>query len=274
MAMNMPPHRVSHSILDIAPFGKPYNISLIELARHFDQDGAIVELSKQLKGHVETTNATHVALPPVLGIRNARENLREIQDQLDCEVFELLSFPPSVPGARFQNGLDEMFVNSGGKLMIGYQAKSALIKDTKVVKIDVDAPRRKLSITPKAVILATGSFIGGGLVGTESGITEAVFDLMTVTQGFYSAASSRPTDSANIFSISPDGHAIFGSGVSVDPEFRPVTNDGVHYAENLFCAGSILAGYNYTTEKSGLGVALVTGHIAGRNSVKRVQGAV
>lgn len=274
MAMNLPPKKVSHCMLDISPFGKPYNITSIELARYFDQEDAIAELIKQLKGHVETTGATHVALPPVLGIRNARENLQKIQDHLDCEAFELLSFPPSIPGLRLQNSLDTMFVNAGGKLMVGFQAKSAIIEDTRVVKITVDAPRRKLSITPKAVILATGSFIGGGLVGTENGVTETVFDLMTVTQGFYSASGIRPTDSANIFSISPDGHAIFGSGVSVDPEFRPVANDGIHYAENLFCAGSILAGYNYTSEKSGLGVALTTGHAVGRNSVKSIKGAV
>jgi glycerol-3-phosphate dehydrogenase subunit B len=272
LAMNTPPKKVSHCILDIMPFGKPYNISPIDLARYFDREETIAELVSQLRVYVDTVGATHVALPPVLGIINARENLRAIQDSLDVEGFELLSFPPSVPGLRLQNSLEETFLKSGGRLMLGYEANSATLENHRVVKIDVNAPRRKMSITLKSVVLATGSFIGGGLSGTENGICETVFDLMTVTQGFYSATSSRPSNSTNIFALAPDGHAIFGSGVSVDPEFRPVAKDGVHFAENLFCAGSILAGYSYSVEKSGLGVALATGYTAGQNSVSSMKG--
>jgi glycerol-3-phosphate dehydrogenase subunit B len=271
LAMDIPPKRVSHCLLDITPFGNPYNISSIELARHFDHEGSIVELINQLKEYVDTIGATHIALPPVLGIQNTRTNLNEIDDALDVEVFELLPFPPSVPGLRLQNSLEEMFVKSGGRLMIGYEAKSAITENSRVKKIEVDAPRRSLSIVPKSVVLATGSFIGGGLKGTKVGINETVFGLMTVTHGFYSASEIRPTDTANIFAISPDGHTVFGSGVSVDPEYRPVDKDGIHYAENLYCAGAILAGYNYSAEKSGLGVALATGYAAGHNCVENTQ---
>jgi glycerol-3-phosphate dehydrogenase subunit B len=272
LAMNTSPKKVSHCMLDITPFGKPYNISCIELARHFDHEESIEELINQLKGYVDTIGATHIALPPVLGLHNARDNLIELQDSLNVEVFELLSFPPSVPGLRLQNSLEEMFVKSGGRLMVGYEAKSASIDNCKVVNIDAAAPRRNLSIAPRSVVLATGSFIGGGLKGTEVGIYETVFDLMTVTQGFYSASETRPADSANVFALAPDGHAVFGSGISVDPQFRPVAQDGIHYAENLYCAGSILAGYNYAAEKSGLGVALVTGYSAGNNCVEGMKG--
>jgi glycerol-3-phosphate dehydrogenase subunit B len=272
LAMDTPPKRVSHCLLDITPFGKPYNISSIELARHFDHEGSIADLIDQLKEYVDTIGVTHVALPPILGVQNARANLDEIQNTLDIEVFELLPFPPSVPGLRLQNSLEEMFVKSGGRLMVGYEAKAANTENSRVTKIDVDAPRRSLSINPKTVVLATGSFIGGGLKGTEVGIDETVFGLMTVTLGFYSASEVRPTDSANIFAISPDGHNVFGSGVSVDPKFHPVDKDGIHYAENLYSAGSILAGYNYSVEKSGLGVALVTGYAAGQNCVESIKG--
>lgn len=274
LAMDGSAKRVSHCLLDITPFGKPYNISSIELARHFDHEGSIADLTNQLKKYIDTIGATHVALPPVLGIQNARTNLDEIHDTLDVEVFELLPFPPSVPGLRLQNSLEKMFIKSGGRLMIGYNAKSAITENSKVTNIDVDAPRRSLSITPKSVVLATGSFIGGGLKGTELGIDETVFGLMTVTHGFYSASEIRPKDSANILAISPNGHTIFGSGVSVDPEFRPVDKDGIHYAENLYCAGSILAGYNYSAEKSGLGVAIATGYTAGQNCIESIKGIV
>jgi glycerol-3-phosphate dehydrogenase subunit B len=120
--------------------------------------------------------------------------------------------------------------------------------------------------------LATGKFIGGGITGTENGIRESVFDLMTVSESFRIATSTTPQKLTNTIALSHMGHPLFGSGLSVDPQFRPITGAEVHAAENLYAAGSVLAGYNYPAEKSGLGVAIVTGYMASRNAVDYVKG--
>ncbi|MFW9816737.1 MAG: anaerobic glycerol-3-phosphate dehydrogenase subunit B, partial [Candidatus Thorarchaeota archaeon] len=60
---------------------------------------------------------------------------------------------------------------------------------------------------------------------------------------------------------------------TIDPHFRPIQDEGVEWARNLFAAGSVLAGYNYAVEKSGLGVALTSGFSAAlhaSNYVKEV----
>ncbi len=268
-----PPHKIGHCVLEIAPFGKPYNISSIEIARHFDHDGSVDEFVSAVKPHVDQLGATHVAVPPVLGIEQASRNQAAIQKQLGAEVFELVAVPPSVPGFRFQRAMDRAFKDVGGTLLIGHQARSAIIKNDMVESIVAQSPRREVIFTPKTVVLASGKFIGGGLEADENGIRESVFDLMPVTNDLYPAEEVRPANHTNMFSLSPDGHAVFGAGLAVDMDFRPIDADGVERARNLFCAGSILAKYNYSLEKSGLGVALSTGFAAGRNAAKMAKEA-
>ena len=46
-----------------------------------------------------------------------------------------------------------------------------------------------------------------------------------------------------------------------------VTEDGVEWATNLFSAGAVLAGYDYSIEKSGLGVAALSGYASAKNAI-------
>ena len=156
--------------------------------------------------------------------------------------------------------------------MVGHHAKMESLKSNIVKRVTAVGPKRNFKISTKAVILATGKFIGGGITGTENGIRESVFDLMTVSESFRIATNTTPQKLTNTIALSHMGHPLFGSGLSVDPQFRPITEKEVHAAKNLYAAGSIIAGYNYSAEKSGLGVAIVTGYMASRNAVDYVKG--
>jgi glycerol-3-phosphate dehydrogenase subunit B len=118
-------------------------------------------------------------------------------------------------------------------------------------------------VESKSVVLATGKFIGGGITGDESGFREPVFNLPPVTEEFYSATGVLPLKHTSKFAITTSGQPFLASGLSVDLTLRPVDKNGDPAYENLFSAGSTIAGYNYSAEKSGLGVALVTGYTAG-----------
>jgi glycerol-3-phosphate dehydrogenase subunit B len=124
-----------------------------------------------------------------------------------------------------------------------------------------------VNIETKAVILSTGKYIGGGLSGDENGIRETIFGLMTVTDAYQSAGGIVPSHYTNRFAISPEGHPINSCGLTLDPHFRPVDEDGIEWASNLFAAGSILAGYDYSIEKSGLGIAAMSGFSAAQNAI-------
>ncbi|TFF84044.1 FAD-binding protein, partial [Candidatus Thorarchaeota archaeon] len=261
-----PPKKVVHGSIEIAPFGKHHNLSSAEIARHLDHEGSVDDVVKQLKPHVEQFGATDVAFPPILGVRNAGKNKTRIEEELGIRAFELLGFPPSVPGLRLQKSLEQIFVSRGGNLLPGHEAVSYSLDDGLLDSLTVRGPRRTIKARARAFVLATGKFIGGGLSGDITGIRENVFDLMTVTSEFYSAERAIPTRSTNRVAISPLGQPLYSCGLSADPHLRPVKRDGTEWAANLFCAGAVLAGYNYASEKSGLGVAATTGRVAAKNA--------
>lgn len=271
LASSGPPRKVGRCLLQITPFGKSYNLSSIEIARHLDHENSIEELANQLKMHVDQLGATHVALPPVLGLKNALENKKELEKLLGVEVFELLGFPPSVPGLRLQLALEGLFRRSGGKMLVGHEAISSFTTDNRLSSVTTKAPRREMQIDAKAFILATGKYIGCGLSGDENGIHESLFDLMTVTGTYHSAGDILPSRFTNRVAISPEGQPLYSCGLTVDPHFRPVKEDGVEWASNLFAAGSVLAGYDYSTEKSGLGVAATSGYSAAKNAINFIK---
>jgi glycerol-3-phosphate dehydrogenase subunit B len=274
IALNQPPHKVGHCMITINPFGKAFNISSIEIARHLDHKESVEAISTQLKKHVKQIGATHVALPPVLGIRNPAANKSTLEKQLGAHVFELLSFPPSVPGLRLQWALESIYRKSGGKILIGHEAKSFIKGKRRVKSVTAKSPRRQVTIDAKAVILATGKYIGGGIAGDEKGLRETVFDIMTVTGDYHSASEIIPSRYTQRLSISPAGQPIQSCGLSVDPRFRPVDEDGIEWAENLFAAGAVLGGYNYSVEKSGLGVALTSGYSASLKAIEFIKEAI
>ena len=267
IASEAPPRKVSHCLVDIAPFGKSYNLSSIEIARHFDHKDSIEKLAALLQDQIEQLGVTHIAFPPVLGIRKALQNKERLEELTKTSIFELLGFPPSIPGERLQRSLEEMFTGAGGKILIGFEATSFDKTKNKLNAIIASSPRREIRIEGKAFLLASGKFIGGGITGDVSGFHEPLFNLMTVTGDYHSADGLIPSRFTNRLSLSPVGQPLQSCGLSVDPQFRPITEDGIEWAENLFAAGSILAGYNYSIEKSGLGVAATTGIEAAKNIV-------
>jgi len=271
MASSGSPRKVAHCVLQITPFGKSYNLSPIELARHLDHEGSIESIAEQLKEHIEQVGATHVAFPPILGIQHALRNKTKLEEMTGTIVFELLGFPPSIPGHRLQKSLETIFVNSGGKLLLGHEATSYQREGEVLKSITATSPRRQIKIDAKAFLLATGKYIGGGIAGDENGLKETVFGLMPVTGDYHSATDIVPSRSTSTLSISPMGQPIQSCGLSVDPKFRPVTEAGTEWALNLFAAGAVLAGYNYSIEKSGLGVAATSGYNAAKNIVALIK---
>ena len=75
--------------------------------------------------------------------------------------------------------------------------------------------------------------------------------------------STKPRNLTNVIPLQLRGHKLFECGIRIDSSFRPIDRTGEVFAENLFAAGSVLGGYNYPIEKSGLGVALATGRTSG-----------
>ncbi len=57
--------------------------------------------------------------------------------------------------------------------------------------------------------------------------------------------------------------ALFRIGVRTDPHLRPLGLDERPLREDVFCAGAVLGGTDPDLDGSGLGVAILSGYLAG-----------
>ncbi|MCF2136181.1 MAG: anaerobic glycerol-3-phosphate dehydrogenase subunit B [Candidatus Thorarchaeota archaeon] len=264
------PRRVANCTVDLGHLGGPQNLSAIEVARFLDSYQGIDRLMTQLSPHIEMSGATHLAIPPVLGLDQPLETKALLEKELRADIIELLGFPPSVPGTRLQNALERIFVEQGGTLLKGHQVVSATNTNSSVQEVIARAPKRSIKIKAQAFILSSGKFIGGGIAGSERGLHETIFDLPVFDARRIPTEDVRPQRLTRLMSITEQGHPLFGCGVGSDETLRPITISGERYASNLFCAGAVLAGHNWPVEKSGLGVALATGYAAGTSVIEEV----
>ncbi|MHA1735996.1 MAG: anaerobic glycerol-3-phosphate dehydrogenase subunit GlpB [Candidatus Thorarchaeota archaeon] len=266
-ALREGPRRVINCTVDLSNLLPVSNLSAVELARLFDTEEGLRHLAESLQSHVEGTGASHVVLPPVLGLEHAATARSELESRLGAEVIETISFPPSIPGTRLQAALEAALERAGGRLLKGHEVVGTETSKDRVTGIKARGPRRSVSVTAKSYVLATGKFVGGGLAGDERGLRETVFGLQVFDGDRMSVTETRPQKLTDLTWVTERGHRLYTCGIGVDERLRPVGLDGRVYAANLFGAGAVLAGYNYITEKSGLGVAIATGHAAAIEAV-------
>ncbi|MEM3750022.1 MAG: anaerobic glycerol-3-phosphate dehydrogenase subunit GlpB [Candidatus Jordarchaeales archaeon] len=252
------------------PSLREFNLTIIELARMMDEDDFRKELAKKLETEIAVNDVSHVALP-TLGLKKPYENMRIFEEETGTSVFELVSPPPSVPAQRLMEALEEEAIERGVRIFRGYKAVGFEGEGRSIKSVTLASGEKRFPAKAKAYILATGKFIGGGIVEERDKVKETVFNLPLYDE------KGEPLKRQNISRLlakSPfprEGHPLMGCGVKVNAQMKPVVNDEVAY-DNLFAAGSIISGYNYVREKSGMGVAAVTGYIAGMNAATHVEG--
>jgi glycerol-3-phosphate dehydrogenase subunit B len=64
-------------------------------------------------------------------------------------------------------------------------------------------------------------------------------------------------------SVSDGDHAAFRAGVRIDASLRPLDENGEPAYRHIYAAGSVIQGYDAAADKTGLGVAIFTGYLAG-----------
>jgi glycerol-3-phosphate dehydrogenase subunit B len=139
----------------------------------------------------------------------------------------------------------------------GFEADGPTIK-----ALIAERPEGKERIEADAFVLASGKFLGGGIV-KERALRERVFNLTVFMRG--RACGEFFTEKALGLRVT-ERHALFEAGVRVDGALRPLDRDGNPAFANLFAAGAVLSGHNYIHDQTGAGVALATGARAGMNA--------
>ena len=209
------------------------------------------EIKKQLHGE------TKVGLPALLGMNDPIQVKEDLEEIMGAKVFEIPILPPSIPGMRIFNRFKEWLIQRGVTFLLGYSVSRATLKGKRCEGIEVLHPPISTSYSSDHYILATGRFIGGGLVADEEKISESVFD--------FPVAQPREREEwfqKSFFSNLP--HPVHQAGILTDSSLRPVDEKGNLILENVWIAGSILAHHHCIDEKSREGIEISTGYMAAK----------
>jgi len=240
---------ITTATLDFS-FGQKGEKTAEHLARALDLEQNRDILVNAILPHLKHEKA--VGLPPILGIHKSTEAIRDMERKLGVTVFEIPFLPPSPPGVRlketFEQGLEKKGVIRFGNAQIDVVTAN----DDGTFTVTLSSDYMKKTVLAQGIVLASGRFMGKGLVADRKKVREPIFDIPVVQpetrEGWY----------RNLF-FDKRGHDINKAGLVTDSFQRPLGQDGAVLYDRLFAAGSILAYQDWTREKCGSGIALATG---------------
>ena len=247
--------------LEIPELSERVSLSAVELAQRMDREETFVSVGQEIVRYLEAKVYTHLLLPPVMGIENTQAILEALRRVTGLKAAETLATPMSVPGWRLQLAMDKFLHDQDCERLdgeaVGFDAEGRRIKALYIHQGD---QRHKLKA--RAVILATGKYLGGGLK-RQGRWKEPVFNLPVFIQGKELRAQTLPQ-------VSRPGVAerqpFLSGGVAINPLTQPLDGDGQIIYDNLFAAGAVLADFDPAQERCAAGVSLVSGSVAGRHA--------
>ncbi len=233
-----------------APITGKMNVTPIELARAFEQADFRRQVVKAIKG--KGKGYGRIGFPAVLGVEQHAEVMADLKKQLAKTVFEISTLPPSVPGRRLFERLRQSFLQGGGRLILGSKVIDGAIEDGRVTQIRFESANRPRTVQAENYVLASGGIFGGGIQTDIDGqVWESIFGLPVASD------PNRHMWFAEKF-LASEGQPVTRYGVHVNQQFNPVNGHKTPLAKNLYIAGSIIAGADWTRGRTGDGMVLAT----------------
>ncbi len=249
------------SSVNIAGFNRihrnPNEFRSIDIARMLNNEEQLQAFADQLTSIA--TPQDLVILPAITG-----DNLTvmdRLQKQTRLQFHEVPTMPPSLLGIRIEDTMAKAFVRGGGSLLKGDEVIGGEISESGGnLKLNSLTTKKMadMTLSAKHFIMASGSFFSKGIVAHKNRMVEPVFNLDMAD------TDKRESWYQNTF-FAQQPHRFLSFGVETNPSFNPFLNGKA--ITNLFCAGSILAGYNPVAHGCGSGVAISTAHYAVENII-------
>lgn len=222
------------------------------------ETGARAALVTGVATHLE--DETRVGFPAVLGDEHAADVRTALSDALGVDVFEVPMGPPSLPGIRLEERLYDALEAADVRVTSGVPVVEYETADgdedgaDRIDHVVVDRHGAEIPHRADQYVLATGGLVGKGIESDRRRVSEPLFDCHV----------PHSEDRYEWFVDDAFGEQPFAYfGVAPDRDLRPLDADGDHEFANLRAAGAVLGGYDYGAEKSGAGVSLATGYVAG-----------
>jgi len=229
----------------------------LTLAQAFDNKDFRERLVKEVRSLLHP--GERIGFPAVLGFHSPREVWMELQERVGVKIFEIPLPPPSVPGLRLYHLLKSHLQKKGVRFFVGFSKLTPSIEKNRIIGLTLGEPGKNVIYRASAFILATGQFVGGGLDSDRYRIFETLLGL-PIRYPENRKEWFRPT------LLTPEGQPFNGFGVEVDRNLQPVDFQGRIVYSNLFAAGGIITHADSMNEKSGGGVAISTGYVAGKSA--------
>ncbi len=212
-------------------------------------------LADVVKPHLE--GESRIGFPPVLGDEHADAVRADLENSLGVEVFEVPSGPPSLPGMRLEDMLFDALEEAGVRVTTGIPVIDHNAENGSVDTVTVDRKGQPVPYRADQYVLATGGLVGKGVKSSREGVFEPIFDCHV----------AHDEDRYEWFVDDVFGDQPYAKfGVAVDNELRPLDADDAVEFSNLRAAGAVLSGYDLGGEKSGSGVSIATGYVAGQRA--------
>ena len=229
----------------------PTEMRSVTVARALDKEENILALASIITAEAKDTQT--VIMPAVLGFERT-----DVQDRLERitgkQILTVATLPPSVEGIKVERALRKTFESMGGVIFNGHTATQYAMDEGAVATITTS---KGVTLTANEFVLASGSFIGGGLQALRSGVTEVLFGADVV------APAVTELTNRDLFEAQP----FMSAGIATDSQFKVLVSGQT--VENLHGCGAILAGYNPVKEGCGAGVAMFTALRVAENIINR-----
>jgi glycerol-3-phosphate dehydrogenase subunit B len=223
------------------------------LARALEMEAQREQWAATLKRHLQ--GAAAVGVPAILGIARSTEVMQDLERRIGCPMFEIPTMPPGVTGLRLKEAFERGLAARNVHLLLENKVFRASAFNGGGFLLEVGRMEPERSVRPAAVLLATGRFMGGGLLTDRHAVREPLFNL-PVHQ------PERREDWHREDFLDRRGHPVNRAGLETDAFFRPTDASGRPVHPRLFAAGSILAHQDWMRMKCGSGLALATAYAA------------
>ena len=230
--------------------GELYNTTMADALESEAIRDTIAETVRKIKRADEV-----VGFPAVLGLRGAKTVFEDLQSRVGSRIFEISTLPPSVPGLRLKEALESRLLKTGVRSLPFFYVSKARETGDGGFELSTEGAQRNSVVRSRCVILATGRFLGKGLLAERQVIREPVFNLPV-----HQPEGRKNWHREHFFDLR--GHEVNRSGVMVDHLFRPVREKETPVFQTLFAAGSLLAHQDWVRTKSGAGLAIATAYQA------------
>lgn len=195
-------------------------------------------------------DARAVGFPAVLGLSRSGQVHQAFEAALGMPVFEIPTMPTSVPGLRLKGAL-EAAVGAHGVSRRVQSVVTGIVFDGDVAQLTLHDAAGGQTAVARAVILATGRFVGKGLVADRQGVAEPILGLRVEQPEARDSWHSRRF-------LEPAGHPINRAGLVTDPVGRPLDAAGNPAWRRLYAVGSILGRQDWMRQKCGSGLSAGT----------------